>query len=92
MYLLHEAHAFNPIHSRQTDVSQDHVREIGPNFVERLLHRSIAADTTKALRAVNQHPQAVAQRAYVFDYGDLEVVLRKRFILLLTVNDVGAMA
>ena len=84
MSLLHEAHAFNPIHPGQTYVSQNHIWTIGRNFVERLLHRSKAADTTEALRAINQHPQAVTQRVHVFDDGDLEVFFRERFTILLT--------
>src|SRR6266850_4357842 len=89
MSLLHEAHAFNPIHPGQTYVSQNHIWKIGCNLVERLLHRSKAADTAEALRAINQHPQAVTQRVHVFDDDDLEVFFRERFTLLLTRNEFG---
>src|SRR5262245_1766812 len=67
MALFQNANALDAAHAGQADVTQDDVGRIRRDTAEGLLHRPITARALVAWRAVDQHRQAFANVALIFD-------------------------
>src|SRR5262249_23587113 len=70
--LLQQPRAADPAHPGQTDVYQRHVRQVGPDLVERVFHRSKTANAAESFRPADQRDKIIAELAVVFDDRHLQ--------------------
>ena len=72
MAFFQNPHAFDTVHSRQTNIGQHHIRELMTDAIERFFHRTIAAGARVTVGAIDQKSQTLADVALVLDDRHLD--------------------
>src|SRR5437660_8988321 len=82
MTLFENSNPLDAIHSRQANIRENYIWQLMTDFVERFLHRAIAARARVSIGAVNQESKTLTNVTLVFDdrHPDLGSNLRARVV------------
>ncbi len=72
MALLQQSDAFNPVHSRETDIHQHHAGGIASEALQGRFDGVVNVVTSESWRAAEQEGKAFAYRGLVLDDGDAD--------------------